>query len=200
MTANRLGSDGEMLERSSGKDNGAGGRQGPQDEGGTSGRLFVIVGCLAILALWGGIYLAFSGWKARYLALAEFGRTEVAPLVDPLALMEPEGVDSRLWKQAIEDTHTMLIGLTSAGVLDQEAMTALREDIKIRVKQATPTTALATLAKLWDDLEERAGPVISSDVTPVDPNSRHAHRVARPARPVVLPAKETQKDSQAQAY
>ena len=38
------------------------------------------------------LYVSFQSWKARYRALAEFGRVEVAPTVDPLANLDPPGV------------------------------------------------------------------------------------------------------------
>ena len=154
---------------------------------GISGRRFVILACLGVLALWGGLYLAFAGWRARYEALAEFGRAEVARAIDPMERLHPPGIDPRAWIQAVADTHTMLIGLTSSGLLDLEVMTSLRDDVRSRVARSTPDTALSELAGLWEDLEVRAGPVISSDVAPVNPNSRHAQRISRPPRPSILP-------------
>ena len=158
---------------------------------GFSGRLFVILGCLIILVVWGVVYLAFLGWRSRYEELAAFGRMEVAASVDPLAKLQPSNVESQAWSKAVADTRTMLIGLTSAGLLGKKEMIALRDDLHDRVAraQAYPDNARDVLGKLWDDMEDRAGPVISSNVVPVDPNSRHAKRIARPARPGGLPAR-----------
>ncbi|MDX2038799.1 MAG: hypothetical protein SFX72_19285 [Isosphaeraceae bacterium] len=156
---------------------------------GVSGRRFVIIACLSILVIWGLVWLAFSGWKARYEELAAFGKTEVAPRVERLARLEPTGVAPRAWVAAVEDTKTMLIALTSASVLDRAAMVDLALEIDSRVAKADASNAVAVLAGLWDDLEDRAGPVIASGGTPVNPNSRHAARIPRPARPAILPAR-----------
>lgn len=154
-----------------------------------SGRRFVIVGLLATLAIWGAVYLAFLYWRARYRTLAEFGASQVAPLVDRLADRVPSGVDPDAWKQAVADTHGMLLALTGAGVLDRPQMEGLRGDVSARVARATtPEAARAELTALWDDIEAKAGPVIAPDVTPPPPGSRHASRHPRPPRPGLLRA------------
>ena len=142
-------------------------RRAAVDESSASGRRFVIVGLIAILLIWGAVYLAFLYWRARYHALAEFGASQVAPLVDPLADRVPMGVDPIAWKKAVADTHGMLLALTGAGVLDRTQMEALRGDVAARVARATtPESARDELMALWDDLETKAGPVIAPDVTP----------------------------------
>jgi len=151
-----------------------------------SGRRAVVALVLAILALWLGLDLSFRSWKARYNALAEFGASKVAPAIDPLAQMVPPDVPPNDWRLAVDDTHAMLLALTGAGVLDQSQMEQLRQDISDRVAQARPETARQALADLWDDLERKAGPVIAPDLTPPPPNSRHAARNSRPARPRLL--------------
>ena len=151
-----------------------------------SGRRAVVALVLAILALWLILDQSFRRWKARYSALAEFGALRVAPAIDPLASMVPPDVPSSDWQLAVADTHAMLVALTGAGVLDRSQMDQLREDIEHRVAQARPETSLKTLADLWDDLERKAGPVIAPDLTPPPPDSRHAARSSRPARPKVL--------------
>ncbi len=166
-------------------------RRPPDDESSVSGRRFVIAGLIAILLIWGAVYLAFLYWRARYRALAEFGASQVAPLVDPLADRVPPGVDPDAWKAAVADTRGMLLALTGAGVLDRPQMEALRADVAARVARATPETARDELTALWDDVEKRAGPVIAPDVDPPPPGSRHAARHPRPPRPRLLPREAT---------
>jgi hypothetical protein len=158
----------------------------PAGEGAVSGRRVVIAGALATLAIAGAVYIAFLGWRARYRALAEFGATRVAPLVEPLAGRVPPGVDPGAWRLAVEDTRGMLVALTGAGVLDRAQMEGLRAEVADRVARATPATAVGELAALWDDLERRAGPVLAPDVTPPLPGSSRAKRHPRPARPGLL--------------
>ena len=151
-----------------------------------SGRWTVAALVLSILALWLGLDLAFRSWKARYDALAQFGASEVAPAIDPLAQTIPLDVPPTDWQAAVADTHAMLLALTGAGVLDHPQMEQLRVDIARRVAQARPETARKILSDLWDDLERNAGPVIAPDLTPPPPNSRQAARNPRPPRPKLL--------------
>lgn len=158
-------------------------------EASVSGRRFVIVGILATLLIWGAVYLAFLYWRARYRALAEFGATQVAPLVDPLAERVPPGVDPAAWRRAVADTHGMLLALTGAGVLDRMHAETLRREVAARVGRATtPEAARAELIGLWDQVERDAGPVIAPDSEPPPPGSRHAARHPRPPRPALLRA------------
>jgi hypothetical protein len=151
-----------------------------------SGRWVVGAVVASVLTLWLGLDLAFRGWKARYRARAEFGAAKVAPLVDPLAGLAPPGVDPPRWRSAVADTHAMLLALTGSGVLDESRMDDLRRDIADRVEKARPETALKALADLWDDLELKAGPVITPDRTPPPASSPHAARHPRPPRPAIL--------------
>jgi hypothetical protein len=160
--------------------------QDPANAPPTSGRRAVGALVLAILALWLSLDLAFREWKARYKALAEFGASEVAPAIDPLAQIRPPDIPPHEWQSTVDDTHAMLLALTAAGVLDRAQMDQLRLDIADRVARARPETALKTLAGLWDDLERKAGPVIAPDLSPPPANSRHAARNPRPRRPTIL--------------
>ncbi len=167
----------------------------PRDEGvvvpesNVSGRKFVIGLVIAVLILWAGIAALFQTWKANQLALAAFGETQVAPAIDPLAAFVPPGVPEPDWKAAVTDTHGMLLALTGAGLLDRPRMDGLKADIEARVARvkAAPTTSLTELTALWDDLDAKAGPAIAPDLIPPPPNSRHAKRHPRPARPKILP-------------
>lgn len=130
---------------------------------GYSGRWAVALGVVALLVVWIGLYGAFRGWRSRYRALAEFGRTSVAPTVDPLADRVPPGVDAGQWRGVVARTHAMLAFVTAAGLLDRPRMEALRDELSRRVAAATPETAIAVLRAIWDDMERRAGPVLLRD-------------------------------------
>lgn len=162
---------------------------GPGSEGGVSGRRFVIAGVVGILAVWGLVYLGFLAWRADYRARAEFGANRVAPLVDPLAEATPPDVDPAAWRTAVGDTHAMLVALAGSGLLDRPTLEVLRDEVATLVARSTPATARGDLAGLWDDLERKAGPTLSPDVTPAPPGSRHAARHPRPPRPDLLKRK-----------
>ena len=151
-----------------------------------SGRRAVVAFVAAVLVLWLGLDLAFRGWKARYRALAEFGASRVAPAVDPLASINPPEIPPMEWRAAVSETHAMLLALTGSGVLGESQMDDLRRDVASRVAGARPETALKALSDLWDDLERKAGPVISPDRVAPPPDSRHAARNPRPPRPKIL--------------
>jgi hypothetical protein len=152
----------------------------------STGRWLVIGLVAAVLLLWLGLDLTFRSWKARYLALAEFGASRVAPAIDPLASTVPLFVPSTEWRNAVSDTHAMLVALTGAGVLDESQMDDLRREVAARVAAARPETARRTLTELWDELESKAGPIMAPDTIPPPANSRHAARNPRPARPAIL--------------
>ncbi len=152
----------------------------------TPGRRVVVAIVLAVLALWLGLSLTFRAWQSRYRALADFGATKVAPVVDPLASVVPPDVPVTEWRVAVSDTHAMLLALTGSGVLDETQMDDLRREIASRVAAARPETARRTLAELWDDLERKAGPIIAPDQVKPPANSRHASRNPRPPRPRIL--------------
>jgi hypothetical protein len=158
----------------------------PIQEKGISGRKFVIGGIIVILLVWGVIFLAFQAWRANYEALAEYGATQIAPLVDSLTTKNPPGVEPKEWKQAIDDTHGMLLALTGSGLLERKTMEDLRNALSAIVEKATPDTVRKDLTDFWNSLERKAGPVISPVVTPVRPGSRYEKRNPRPARPAIL--------------
>jgi len=153
-----------------------------------SGRWTVSAIVAVVLLGWFGLDRAFRAWTARYQARAHFGASVVAPSVDSLAQLSPLDCSSSDWQAAVADTHAMLVALTGAGLLDQSQMETLHHHLTAQVAQARtdPTTARATLARIWDDLQRDAGPVIAPDRTPPPPNSRHAARHPRPARPPIL--------------
>lgn len=155
---------------------------------GVSGRVVVICACVVVLCIWGGLTLGMRAWKADYESKAEFGRTQIAPLVDPLAEMVPVGVEPAAWAAAVQDTHKMLHALTAASLLDMKMLEDLKSKLETQVNSAKPETVQAMLTELWDDQIKKAGPVMNASAPP-PPNTRHAKRVERPERPAILTRK-----------
>jgi hypothetical protein len=134
----------------------------PARDEGVSGRRAVIGGMLAVLVLAGGLALVFRDWRARYRERAAFGARQVATAIDPLAEVVPPVVSRDDWRRTVADTHAMLVTLTGSNLLDLDQMRELRVELTARVARARarPETACAELAALWDDLADRAGPVV----------------------------------------
>jgi hypothetical protein len=138
--------------------------------------LWVIV----LLLLWGTLYVVFRDWRARYRVRAEYGATQVAPMIDPLAEVVPPGDEPADWRAAVAETHAMLVTLTAANLLDLRQMQALRADVAARVQRARahPDAARGELADLWNDLAAQASPIL----TP-----RHPRPKLLPPPPAVKP-------------
>lgn len=124
---------------------------------GTSGRRFVIVAVIAVLVVWGSLYLVFREWRARYRERAAYGAGQVAPAVDALADVQPPGVDPARWRDAVNRTHAMLVTLTGSNLLGLSEMRDLRAELDGAVARAKahPDAAVAELAAIWDDMSER---------------------------------------------
>jgi len=164
--------------------------------GWASGRRFVTAAVLAVLVLWGSLYLTFRHWRSGYRERQAFGARHVAAAVDPLASVVPAGecppavraagcagaaalasaapttdTPPAAWRRAVAETHAMLVTLTAANLLDLDQMDALRRRVAALASGARPATSRAGLAALWDELEAQAGPVV----------------LARHTRPSLLP-------------
>jgi hypothetical protein len=128
------------------------------DSSGHSGRRFVIVAGAIILSLWGCSYLVFREWRSRYRARAEFGATQVAPVIDALAETAPPGVNGQTWRDAVRETHNMLVLVTGANLLDIRQMQSLRDELEQVVARARahPETARDELAGVWNAMSDRA--------------------------------------------
>ncbi len=133
---------------------------------GRSGRHVVIVGVLLVLVTWGGLYLAFRDCRARYRARALYGASQVATAIDPMATVVPAGVPPEAWRDAVSQTRAMLVTVTASNLLDMAALRSLRGEVAARVARGRPETALSELAGLWDDLRDRAGPLIDRHPRP----------------------------------
>ena len=147
---------------------------------GHSGRRFVVLAMLGVLVLWGGLYLAFRDWRARYRERAAYGVREVATAIDPLGQVVPPDVPPEAWRQAVAETRAMLVAVTSANVLDLARMQTLRDEVRARVARARPETARDELAGLWNGISDRAAPVLGG---------RHPRPALLPPRPVRKPAR-----------
>jgi len=128
-----------------------------------SGKRFVILACLALLLVWGTLQVAFRMWRANYRERAEFGATQVAPTIDPLASLVPPGTNANAWREAVAETHRALVTLTASNLLDLAQMQSLRADLQKRVDRARahPEQSWDELAHLWDHLETLAAPILS---------------------------------------
>jgi hypothetical protein len=126
-----------------------------------SGRRFVIGAVVVIAVLWGTLFLVFREWRTRHRELAAFGASEVATVVDPLTGRVPPGVDAKRWRRAVADTHAMLVAATASGTLDRPAMEHLRDDLRGRLARTTPDTAISDLSRLWDEMQDAVGPILT---------------------------------------
>jgi hypothetical protein len=138
-----------------------------------SGRRVVVAGMLVLLLVWGTLWLAFREWRARYRERAAFGSSQVASAIDPLADVVPPNVAPEEWRQAVAETHAALVTLTASNLLDLPSMRALGNSVSARVARARarPEIARDELAVLWDELLDKAAPILAE---------RHP-------RPMVLP-------------
>lgn len=126
-----------------------------------SGRRFVIAAGLATLAVAAILAVAFGAWRSRQRALAEFGASRVATTVLPLAERVPPGLGPEEWGRVVEQARRLVVALTGAGALDRRQMEDLRAELRDRVASARPETAAGVLDRIWTDLEDRAGPVLT---------------------------------------
>src|SRR5262245_8639091 len=84
---------------------------------GASGRRFVILAAIAVLVVWGLLYLVFREWRARYKARAAYGASQVAPAIDAFTEVAPPGVEADRWRDAVARTHAMLVTVTASNLL-----------------------------------------------------------------------------------
>jgi hypothetical protein len=125
---------------------------------GHSGRRFVLVAGITVLLIWGGLYLIFREWRAKYRQRAAYGLTQVVPAIDPLAEITPPSLDQIAWRDAVHQTHTMLVTVVSSNLLDVAAMRRLGDELDQAVARARahPETALDELAAIWNVQADRA--------------------------------------------
>jgi hypothetical protein len=122
-----------------------------------SGRRFVVLGVIAVLVVWGLLYVVFREWRARYRVRAAYGAGQVAPAIDAFAGIAPPDVEPTRWRDAVARTHAMLVTITASNLLGLDQMRDLRADLDRAVDRAKahPESAVAELAAIWDDMSER---------------------------------------------
>ncbi len=123
-----------------------------------SGRRFVIVAVIAVLVIWGVLYLVFREWRSRYRERAAYGASQVVPAIDPMFEIVPPGVDPGAWRDAVGQTRAMLLTVTASNLLGIGEMRALRDELDQTVgrARARPETAVAELAGVWNAMSDRA--------------------------------------------
>jgi hypothetical protein len=126
-----------------------------------SGRRFVVVALLGVLAVIAGLVLAFRAWRARHDRLAAFGAREVAPAVLPLVDRPPPGFEPAEWGRVVGQVRRLVAGVTASGAIDRQKMERLRETLAARVASARPETSAVVLNGIWTDLEAWAGPALT---------------------------------------
>jgi hypothetical protein len=140
----------------------------------------VILAVCTVGVIWGVTYLVFTKWRAGYRARAAYGATHVVPVIDPLAFVVPPGVDRAAWRDAVEQTHAMLLTVTRSNVLGTKQMQELRAELERAVERTRtrPETGPDRLAEIWNGIEERGGFLLKDERSPT--GSRHT-------RPKLLP-------------
>src|SRR4051794_6670946 len=154
-----------------------------------SGRRFVLLAGGALLLLWGTLYLVFRDWGERYRARAAYGAPQVAPVIDALADTAPPGVDPGDWKAAVRETHSLLVTVTGANLLDLKEMQSLRGELEqvVARARAKPDSARDELAGVWNKIDDRAG-FILRDARSAS-GERHPRPKLLPPRPRNQPAR-----------
>jgi hypothetical protein len=155
---------------------------------GHSGRRFVLVAGIAVLSIWGALYLIFREWRANYRQRAAYGLNQVVPAIDPLAEIAPPSLDPIAWRDAVHQTHAMLVTVISSNLLDVAAMRRLGDELDQAVARARahPETALDELAAIWNVQADR-GEFLFTD-------SRSASGDRHP-RPKILPPRPKKADN-----
>lgn len=88
----------------------------------------------------------------------EFGKTQVAPLVDTLLDLTPKGTPPEEWKAAVGRARQFIEVLCSAEYHGMRGLQTLQKTLRERVDQVSerPETAQAILVGIWDLLENES--------------------------------------------
>jgi hypothetical protein len=128
---------------------------------GASGRGFVIVLALLLGGVSLALYLGFRQWKAEHVEWAAYGAERVATVVSPVAQRVPAGVTPEEWGKVVDAAKRVVVGLTASGALDIRQMRVLRGELQERFNGVRPEGAAEALLGAWEELERRAGPVLT---------------------------------------
>jgi hypothetical protein len=106
----------------------------------------------------------------RPSVLPTYGATRIAPALDPLRNLVPQGVDPHAWREGVESTRALVLSLTDANVLDVTGMRALRSSLEHHVAQAAaqPKTAMRELDQIWSETAKRRDELIGHFASPND--------------------------------
>ncbi len=106
-------------------------------------------------------------------------KDRVAPALDPLAGLDPPGVDLVQWRDAVARTRALLLDVTAARTISTLRMQDLRRELDRAVARARahPESAVAELAAVWDALDRYA-----QAFSPDRKSESHGH-----ARPEIFP-------------
>ncbi len=151
---------------------------------GHSGRKFVIVAALVVLTIWGGLYLAFQTWRAKYRARAAYGAQHVVPVIEPLKAAVPPGTEPGAWRDAVDRTHAMLMTVVGSNLLDIDKMDTLRTELDQAVKRVEmhPESGRDELGAIWNEMADRAEFLFQDSRSPT--LDRHPRPRILPPRPV----------------
>jgi len=130
------------------------------------------------------LYLVFRDWRARYQNRARYAAAYVVPAIDPMARIEPPDVSPEAWRDAVAQTRSMLLTVTSSNLLDENQMEELKTELNGAVARssADPKRALLELATIWNDIADRGEFLLR------DTRSRSG---VRHPRPTILPPRPT---------
>jgi hypothetical protein len=124
---------------------------------GHSGRRFVVVAGVIVLLIWGTLYLVFREWRVKYRERAQYGATEVVPVIDPLKGVMPPGVDIKEWRDAVDQTGNLLKTVTGSNLLTKPDMVELKIELtqQVRLGCRRPAHAVESLAEIWNNVADR---------------------------------------------
>jgi hypothetical protein len=165
----------------------------PRDEQGHSGRRFVLVSGVVLLTIWGMLYLLFRDWRARYHKRALYGASYVVPAIDPMARLEPPDVAPEAWRNAVAQTRSMLLTVTSSNLLDEKQMRELQTELEGAAKRslADPQRAVTELATIWNNIADRGEFLLKGSRSPAgDRHPRPKILPPRPAKPAARPSQD----------
>ena len=111
--------------------------------------------------------------------LPSYAEDRVAPALDPLAGVDPPGVDPVQWRDAVARTRALLLDVTAARTISTLRMQDLRREFDRAVARAGPVPNRPSSS--WP-------PCGTPSTDPANPSSRPERRDARLARPEIFPA------------
>jgi hypothetical protein len=102
--------------------------------------------------------------------LPSYGADRVAPALEPLDGLAPQGVDPARWRDALDRTRALVLDVTASRLISTMRMMELRKDIDRAVAHACahPESAVNDLAAVWDSLERSGQTLFLGRKTSID--------------------------------